>query len=189
MTKGKLIIFSAPSGAGKTSIVKEVLKNKKFKLEFSVSACSRNMREGETNGKDYLFLSIDDFKNKISANEFIEWEEVYEGNFYGTLKSEVERIRGKGNNVIFDVDVIGGLNIKKYFEKEALSIFIMPPSVKELEDRLLKRATDTIEDIKRRVAKAEDEIKYSDKFDKIIINDNLQKAIDETHESIFEFIK
>ncbi|MEA3316832.1 MAG: guanylate kinase [Bacteroidota bacterium] len=175
---GKLLIFSAPSGAGKTTIVKNLLQEN-TNLEFSISACSREKRKNETQAKDYYFFSVNEFKNKIEKNEFIEWEEVYPDRFYGTLKSELERIWAKGKHVIFDVDVIGGLNIKKQYPEKALSIFIMPPSVEELENRLKTRSTDKAEDIQTRMDKAEEEIKYADKFDKIIINDNLSEAINE----------
>ena len=129
---GKLVILSAPSGSGKTTIVKELLQDNDFNLEFSISACSRQKREKEIHGEDYYFLNVVDFKQKIDGNEFLEWEEVYENNFYGTLKSEIDRISEKGNNVIFDVDVVGGLNIKKQYQNQAIAIFIMPPSIEEL---------------------------------------------------------
>lgn len=183
----KLIIFSAPSGSGKTTIVKQILK-KINNLEFSISACSRNKREGEIDGKDYYFLGIDEFNKKINASEFLEWEEVYNDQYYGTLKSEVQRIWDKGNNVIFDIDVIGGLNIKKQFNNQALALFIMPPSIKELQNRLSGRGTDTDKSIAKRIAKAEEEIGYSKDFDKIVINNNLEIAIEETYKIITDFI-
>ena len=189
MTKGKLLIFSAPSGAGKTTIVREVLKEKIFQLEFSVSACSREKRVGEINGKDYYFLSIQDFKQKIENQDFIEWQEVYRDHFYGSLKTDVEKIRNSGNNVIFDVDVKGGLNIKQQFENDALCIFIMPPSIVELERRLVSRSTDSPEIIKKRMAKAEYELTFADKFDFVILNDNLEIAIQETKNIINKFLK
>lgn len=183
----KLIIFSAPSGSGKTTIVKQILK-KINNLEFSISACSRDKREGEIDGKDYYFLGVEGFKKQKNAGEFLEWEEVYKDQYYGTLKSEVQRIWDKGNNVIFDVDVIGGLNIKKQFEDQALALFIMPPSIEELENRLAGRGTDTAESIAKRIAKAEEEIIYSKDFDKIVINNKLEMAVEEAYEIISDFI-
>lgn len=185
--KGKLIILSAPSGAGKSTIINSLLK-KSLNLEFSISACNRGMRAGEIDKKDYYFISTEEFKTKINNNEFVEWEEVYGNHFYGTLKSEVERIINSGNNVIFDIDIVGGINIKKLYKKDALAIFIMPPSVDELEKRLINRSTDKLEDIKNRVNKAEQEINQSKEFDKIIINDNLETAINETYNAITKFI-
>lgn len=184
---GKLFIFSAPSGSGKTTIVHQLLQ-KELNLEFSISATSRPKRENETQGKDYYFLSADDFRKKISNNEFVEWEEVYENRFYGTLKSELERIWSNGKHVVFDVDVIGGVNLKKNYPERALSIFIMPPSVEELENRLKNRSTDSSEDIKTRLEKATEEIKYADQFDLIIVNDKLEHAIDQATEAIKKFI-
>jgi guanylate kinase len=186
--KGKIIIFSAPSGAGKTTIVKHLLNKKKFKLEFSISACSRKKRVNEIHGKDYYFLSIEEFKQKIDNNEFIEWEEVYKDNFYGSLKSEVKRITESGNNVIFDVDVIGGINIKKIYQERALSIFVMPPSIEELEKRLVARSTDSKDVIKTRLDKAKQEISYSNQFDKIIINDKLDDSFKEAENILSSFL-
>ena len=185
---GKLIIFSAPSGSGKTSIVQNLLK-KDLNLEFSISATSRPQRENEVDGKDYYFLTADDFKVKIENGEFVEWEEVYENRFYGTLKTELERIWLQGKHVIFDVDVIGGLNIKNKFLDRALSIFIMPPSIEELEKRLILRSTDSNEDIETRLGKANEELSYADRFDVIIINDKLEKAVKKTETTIKKFIK
>lgn len=186
--KGKLIIFSAPSGAGKTTIVKHLLR-KGFNLEFSISATSRDPRSNEVDGKDYYFLSADDFMAKVQNNEFLEWEEVYKGTCYGTLRSEVERIRNMGNNVIFDVDVVGGLNIKKYYGDDALAVFVQPPSVEELRGRLTNRSTETKEKIAMRVAKAEHELSYADQFDVIIVNDKLEEAFAEAEKIIGEFLK
>lgn len=185
--KGKLIIFSAPSGAGKTTIVRHLLKVFP-QLEFSVSACSRPMRDGETNGEDYYFMPVEEFKNKIIANEFIEWEEVYKDNFYGTLKIEIERIWEKGKHVIFDVDVIGGLNLKSKFAENSLAIFVMPPSIQHLETRLKSRETETTESIARRIGKAENELKTADLFDKTILNDKLENAFAESEKIVSEFI-
>lgn len=186
--KGKLIIFSAPSGAGKTTIVKHLLQ-RSFDLEFSISATSRGPRTNEVDGKDYYFLSSEAFMQKVQNNEFLEWEEVYKGTCYGTLKSEVERIRENGKNVIFDVDVVGGLNIKKYYGDEALAVFVQPPSVEELRKRLTNRSTETEEKIAMRVAKAEHELTYSGQFDVVIVNNELEKAFAEAEKVITEFLK
>ncbi|RUA23495.1 MAG: guanylate kinase [Bacteroidetes bacterium] len=185
--KPKLIIFSAPSGAGKTTIVKEVLKTD-IPFAFSVSATSRKPREGEVHTKDYHFLSVNDFKESIEKEHFLEWEEVYENQYYGTLKSEVESKRQQGYNVIFDVDVVGGLNIKKYYGEEALAIFIMPPSIEELKKRLQGRGTETEESFNKRIAKAEHEMTFAKDFDVVIVNDDLQKAVQETIDKIRNFI-
>jgi len=185
---GKLIIISAPSGSGKTTIVKQALASDDLKLKFSVSACSRKPRVNETHGKDYYFISADEFKDRIENNEFVEWEEVYKDNFYGTLKSEVQRIWDSGYNVIFDVDVVGGLNIKRQYPKESLAIFIQAPSVEELEKRLRNRSTDDEETIRKRVAKAEHEMSFAPKFDETIVNDQLEDAVKETHDIIEAFL-
>lgn len=181
MKNGKIIIFSAPSGAGKSTLIGHLLK--RFpQLEFSISATSRAPRGSEVNGKEYYFLTNEEFKNKVAAGEFVEWEEVYAGTCYGTLRSELKRIWDKGHVIVFDVDVKGGVNLKKIFGDDALSIFIMPPSVEELRRRLEKRGTDTPETIAKRVAKAEEEITYAPLFDKIVVNDSLETAIaDATH--------
>lgn len=185
--KGKLIIFSAPSGAGKTTIVKYLLQQN-LNLEFSISATSRKARYTEMHSKDYYFLSEKEFQKKIENNEFLEWEEVYKGISYGTLKSEVERIRNLGKNVIFDVDVVGGLNIKKYYGEEALAIFVQPPSVEELRNRLKSRSTETEEKIQMRIAKAEHELSFANQFDVVIVNDQLQKAFEEAEKIVGDFI-
>ncbi len=185
---GKCIIFSAPSGAGKTTIVHHLLK--KFNhLEFSISACSREPRTGEVDGKDYYFLGVDGFQDKINQNAFLEWEEVYTNNFYGTLKSELTRIWTNGNTVIFDVDVIGGLNLKKELGDNALSIFVEPPSYEELENRLRGRSTETEEKIKMRLAKAHQELGFAKDFDVILINDDLEIACKKAEELISNFTK
>jgi len=186
--QGKLIIFSAPSGAGKTTIVNHLLKMFP-ELEFSVSACSRGKRKDETHGVDYYFISVDEFKKKIENNEFVEWEEVYTDNFYGTLKVEIERIWNKGKHVIFDMDVVGGINLKKKFGDAALSIFVMPPSIEHLEKRLKLRETETPESIARRLGKAVNELKTANQFDKIILNDNLETAFAEAEKAVTIFIK
>ena len=185
---GKLIIFSAPSGAGKTTIVHRLLE-KGLNLEFSVSATSRPPREHEVHGKDYYFLSVAEFDRKIKEGAFLEWEEVYNGVKYGTLKSEVDKICSQGRNVIFDVDVVGGLNIKKQFGNRALAIFVQPPSIDELHERLVNRKTETEEKIEMRVAKAELELGYARQFDTIIINDELDKACDEAEKTVKKFLK
>ena len=184
---GKVIIVSAPSGAGKTSIVKHVLDFLP-ELRFSTFATTRAMREGEINGRDYHFLTVDDFKRGIDRDEFLEWEEVYHNQFYGTLKSEIRRIWDEGKVVIFDVDVKGGLNIKKFFGDNALAVFIEPPTVQELENRLRKRGTETEESLRKRVEKAEYELSFAPQFDKIIVNDNLDDARAEMLHTIREFL-
>lgn len=184
---GKLIIFSAPSGSGKTTIVRELLKQF-TQFEFSISATSRPPRGTEQNGVDYFFLSQEEFKAKVEANEFVEWEEVYNGTCYGTLKSEIQRIWAKGNIIIFDVDVMGGINLKKIFGQNACSIFIMPPSVEELRKRLIGRGTDSMETIEKRVAKASFEISKADEFDHVVVNDILETAIDQTRDIINDFL-
>jgi guanylate kinase len=185
--KGKLIIFSAPSGAGKTTIVRYLLE-KNLNLGFSVSATSRAPRHNETHGKDYYFLTVKEFKQKIENNEFLEWEEVYNGNYYGTLKSEVDRIRELGKNIIFDVDVVGGLDIKKFYGDEALAFFVQPPSVEELRTRLQNRSTETEEKIQMRIAKAEHELRFAKKFDVIITNNNLKLACLKAEKLIRDFL-
>jgi guanylate kinase len=184
----KCIIFSAPSGSGKTSIVQQLLLRPELKLEFSISATTRPSRGQEVHGKDYYFLSIEDFKQKIAQNELVEWEEVYEGTFYGTLRSELERIWAKNNHVIFDVDVKGGLNLKNKFEKNALAVFIKPPSMVILEQRLRNRGSESEDKIKQRLAKAEFELSFADKFDIQIVNNNLDESVKESRIAITRFI-
>jgi len=184
---GKLIILSAPSGAGKTTIVKHLIQQD-MNLEFSISACNREKRKREIHGKDYYFLTVNEFKAKISDNEFIEWEEVYKNQYYGTLKSEVDRIWENGNTVIFDVDVMGGINIKKQFKNKALAIFVMPPSLKELKKRLKNRSSEPEDVIKKRIEKAEKELTYFNRFDKIILNKNLKDTFEEVEKIVKEFI-
>jgi len=187
--KGKLIIFSAPSGSGKTTLVHHLLKQPELNLAFSVSAASREKRPGEENGKDYYFISPEDFKQKIKNNEFIEWEEVYTNNFYGTLKSEVERLRNEGKNIIFDIDVKGGINIKNQYPEESLAVFVMPPSVEELIKRLKNRKTETPEKIKMRINKAEEELNYAPEFDVVILNDDLEKAKKKAYDVVSNYLK
>jgi guanylate kinase len=186
--KGKLIIFSAPSGAGKTTIVKHLLQQD-LNLEFSVSATSRKPRLGEVDGKDYYFLTEEQFKKKIIDDEFLEWQEVYHDIFYGTLKSEVERIRSQFKNVVFDVDVVGGLNIKKYYKEDALALFIMPPSADELKNRLESRATDNERSIRIRVEKSLAELNYANHFDVVIKNEILSVALNEAELIVRKFIR
>jgi guanylate kinase len=185
---GKLIVISAPSGAGKTSIVHFLLK-KIETLSFSVSACSRTKRKKETNGIDYHFLSVEEFQQKIKKGDFLEWEEVYKDQYYGTLKSEVERIWQKGKAVIFDVDVIGGVNIKKQYPTECLSIFIMPPSLEILAERLTGRGSESADSLHKRIAKSKEEIARNGEFDKVILNDNFDIACEEAMQVIRNFIK
>lgn len=187
MPQEKVIIFSAPSGSGKTTLVKHCLEHFP-ELEFSISCTTRKPRGAEKDGADYHFISPETFRQKIWENAFVEFEEVYEDKYYGTLKSEVERIWALGKTVIFDVDVKGGIALKKYFGTKALSLFIMPPSVAELERRLIARATDDRETIQTRVEKAEHEITFQNQFDKTVINDDLQKAKAETEKLISEFL-
>lgn len=184
---GKCIIFSAPSGAGKTTIVRYLLRNVD-QLAFSISAASRAQRGREQNGVDYHFFSVEDFKAKIDNDQFVEWEEVYANNFYGTLKSEILKSWQQGKTVLFDVDAIGGLNLKKIFGEKALSVFIQPPSLFVLEQRLKNRRTETPEQIKMRLDKANEELSHSVKFDYILLNDNLEKACYEVKDVITKFI-
>ena len=186
--QGKLIVFSAPSGSGKTTIVKHLLGLNDLNLEFSISATSREKRGTEEHGKDYYFLSAKEFKNKIKNDEFLEWEEVYRDNFYGTLKTEVERIWAKGKNVIFDIDVSGGLRIKRKYPEQTLAIFVKPPSIDELKIRLKKRKTESEDKINMRVAKASAELATSPLFDTIIVNDDLDKALEEARDKVHRFI-
>lgn len=188
MKKGKLIVFSAPSGSGKTTIVRHLLAQADLNLEFSISAATREARGEEVNGKDYYFMSLDQFKQHIKNEDFVEWEEVYRDNFYGTLKSEVERIWAKGKNVIFDIDVAGGLRIKSKFPEETLAVFVKPPSVDELKRRLKERSTETEEKINMRIAKAHVELATAPQFDVIIKNYDLEIALEEAHQLVRNFI-
>ncbi|UKN00802.1 guanylate kinase [Paracrocinitomix mangrovi] len=184
---GKCIIFSAPSGAGKTTLVHYLLRNVDD-LEFSVSAASRKPRGREENGIDYHFMSSEQFEQKIKENEFIEWEEVYEGMYYGTLKSEIKRAWDNNKVVVFDVDAEGGINLKKIFGKNALSVFIKPPSLFVLEQRLRDRRTETEESIQKRLKKANQELEKADQFDYVLLNDNLENACFEAKEMVTNFI-
>ena len=186
--QGKLIVFSAPSGSGKTTIVKHLLTIPELSLAFSISATSRYMREGEIDGKDYYFISAADFQAKIDENAFVEYEEVYKDNFYGTLKSELERIWAEGKHVVFDIDVVGGLNIKSQFPEQTLAIFVSPPSVEELERRLRFRQTETDEKIAMRLAKAEREISRAPEFDVILENHDLDTAKADAYQLVNNFV-
>lgn len=188
MNKGKLIVFSAPSGSGKTTLVNYLL-NKNLPLGFSISATSRSPRGNEENGKDYYFLSNESFKKKIIEKAFIEYEEVYKGIYYGTLNSEIKRVWKEGKHVLFDIDVKGGLNIKKRFPENTLSIFVQPPSIKELENRLRKRATENEEKIQQRLDKSSKELTFSKYFDIILINDDLNEAKKKVTSLVKQFIK
>ena len=184
---GKLIIFSAPSGAGKSTIVHYIL-GCGFNMEFSVSATSRKPRANEVDGVDYYFLTTEEFRTKIRKNEFLEYEEVYPDSFYGTLRSEIERITGEGKNVVFDIDVLGGINIKKQYDEQALALFIAPPSMEVLHQRLINRGTDTPEMIAKRIGKAEFELSFAPQFDKVVVNDNLEIAQKQAERLISEFL-
>ncbi len=184
----KLIIISAPSGAGKTTLVEKIMENKNFNLEFSISATSRAPREYEKNGVNYYFLDKDEFKSRIEANAFVEWEEVYKDQFYGTLKTELERIWANNKNVIFDVDVKGGLNIKKHYPENSLSIFIKPPSIDELKRRLENRGSENQASLTKRIQKAEYEMTFAEQFDRIVVNDDLETATQEILLLVKEFI-
>lgn len=189
MTGGKLIIFSAPSGSGKTTIVRYLLKQPELNLAFSVSAASRPRRGKEKEGQHYYFKNVSEFKNHIKQDDFLEWEEVYRDNFYGTLKSEVERLWAEGKNVIFDIDVVGGLRIKKKFPKETLAVFVKPPSVDELKIRLKKRSTESEDKINMRIAKASVELATAPQFDKVIKNYDLDAALEEAHKLVADFVE
>jgi guanylate kinase len=188
-TGGKLIVFSAPSGSGKTTIVRHLLSKEDLNLEFSISAASREPRGEEVNGKDYYFISTEEFKKHIKNEDFLEWEEVYRDNFYGTLKSEVERIWAKGKNVIFDIDVSGGLRIKHKFPEETLAVFVKPPSVDELKRRLKERSTESDDKINMRIAKASVELATAPQFDVIIKNYDLPIALEEAYQLVKNFVK
>ena len=184
---GKAILFSAPSGCGKTTIIRELMQYFDC-FDFSISATSRQPREGEVDGKDYYYLSRDEFMRRVAAGDFLEWEEVYQGTCYGTLKSEIDRIWDGGRVIVFDVDVNGGRNIKRYFGDDALSIFVMPPSIEVLEQRLRSRGTDSEESIAKRLGRSAEELKQAGQFDVTIVNDDLQRAVDETRKVIIDFL-
>ncbi|WP_210466580.1 MULTISPECIES: guanylate kinase [Rufibacter] len=186
--QGKIIIFSAPSGAGKTTIVRHLV-NVLPELSFSISACTRDRRgRSEVNGKDYYFITPEEFRDKIGKDEFVEWEEVYEGAFYGTLKSEIERIWSEGKHAILDVDVKGGLSVKNFYKDRALAIFVKPPSIEELSKRLVARNTDSASSISSRVFKAKFELSFEDQFDEVIVNENLEEAFARAEKLVRDFI-
>lgn len=189
MKQGKLIVFSAPSGSGKTTIVRHLLAQEDFNLEFSISATSRQPRGNEQHGIDYYFISLQEFRDHIDQDDFLEWEEVYEDNFYGTLRSEVERIWAKGKHVIFDIDVVGGLRVKNQFPERTLAVFVQPPSMEELETRLRNRKTETEEKINMRISKASKEMATAADFDYILVNDQLENALKEADQLIGDFLK
>ena len=186
-TKGRLVIITAPSGAGKTTIVKSLMESD-LPLDFSVSACTRDRRSGEIEGVDYYFIGSEEFKKKIEKSEFVEYEEVYQGSFYGTLKEELQRLWNEDKAVLFDIDVLGALNLKKQYQGQALTIFIQPPSLNTLIERLTQRNTESEESLKKRIAKASLELTYKDKFDKVVLNDNLEKACQEAYDLVKEFL-
>ncbi|MCH4155899.1 MAG: guanylate kinase [Muribaculaceae bacterium] len=187
MGKGKLIIISAPSGCGKSTIISHIINDPELRLSFSVSATTRQPRTGEVNGKDYYFLTQEEFNDAIAENALVEYQEVYAGRFYGTLRSEVERIQSDGKNVVLDIDVKGGVNVKREYGNNALSIFIKPPSIETLRQRLVNRGTDTEEAINQRVAKASLELTYAEKYDAVVVNDVLEEAVARTRKLILEF--
>jgi guanylate kinase len=186
---GKAVIISAPSGAGKTTIVKHLLGIKSLRLAFSVSACTRSLRAGEVDGRDYHFMTVDRFKTLIEEGAFLEWEEVYKNNYYGTLRSEVERIWKTGHHVLFDVDVMGGINLKSRFGENALAVFVMPPSIEVLQKRLLERGTESAEKLQNRINKAAHELKFVRKFDLTLLNDNLSEALSEAEQLVKQFLQ
>lgn len=186
--QGRLVILSAPSGAGKTSIVRHLLASG-LPLAFSVSATTRPPREGEVHGRDYWFLTVDDFKGSIRAGDFVEWEEVYPGRFYGTLRSELERIWGEGRHALFDIDVIGGLDLKELYQDRALAIFVKPPSVEALEQRLRERGTENGDTLRMRIDKAVHELAYEDRFDTVIVNDDLPTACAQAEALVRRFLE
>ncbi len=185
---GKLIIFSAPSGAGKTTLVRHLLEIPALNLAFSVSATSRPMRSYEVDGKDYFFITVEEFNKKIQKLEFLEWEEVYNDQYYGTLKSEVDGLLKAGKNVIFDIDVEGGMNLKKIYGNEALAIFVKPPSIKHLEERLNSRSSEDEESLITRLEKAVSELEYAPQFDKVLLNDKLEKAKQDAEVFVSDFL-
>ncbi len=186
--KGKIIIISAPSGTGKSTIINRIIADTSLDLQFSISATSREPRKGEAHGVNYYFFTEDDFRKAVADGRFVEWEEVYPGRFYGTLRSEIDRITSAGYNVIMDVDVKGGVNIKRIMGADALSVFVQPPSVETLRQRLVARATDTPEQIEQRVAKAEYEMAFAPQFDRTVVNDDLHTAVEDVRKLVKDFI-
>ncbi|MEK6477741.1 guanylate kinase [Catalinimonas sp. 4WD22] len=188
MQQGKAFIFSAPSGSGKTTIVKYLLEHN-TDLSFSISACTRSKRPNEVDGRDYYFMTPADFRARIEEKAFIEWEEVYEGKYYGTLKSEIERIWQQGKHVVFDVDVQGGVNLKKYFGNRALAVFVKVPSVEKLKERLASRNTESMESLAQRISKAEEELQYEKYFDVTLVNDQLEDTLEQAQHYYEEFVQ
>lgn len=189
MNKGKVIIISAPSGTGKSTIIKQIENLPELNLQFSISATTRKPRSGEVDGIDYYYFDRDQFLDAIKNNLLVEYQEVYNGTLYGTLKSEVERIRKSGKNIILDIDVKGALNVKRLYPHESLALFIKPPSLDVLKERLISRNTDSIESINQRIAKAEEELNYANQFDDCVVNDDLEKAVTDTYNAIKNFIE
>ncbi len=188
METGKLIIISAPSGTGKSTIIGQVMQDANLRLSFSISATTRQPREGEQDGVHYYFMSVEQFQKEIADDAFAEYEQVYEGRYYGTLKREIERINSQGDNVILDVDVKGGINVKKLYGKRAMSIFIAPPNIETLRERLIGRGTDSMEEINKRISKAEYELSFAPSFDYYIVNDDLTVAVNSVHQLIADFV-
>ena len=188
LQEGKLIVFSAPSGSGKTTLVRHLLGEKELNLDFSISVTSRDKRGNEIDGRDYHFISLKEFKEHIKRGNFVEWEEVYKDNFYGTLRSEIERIWSNNKHVIFDVDVVGGLNVKEQFPNETLAVFVQPPSIEIMESRLRNRGTDSEEKILERVEKAKRELEFSKEFDVVLVNDDLEDAKNKAYKLVKNFI-
>lgn len=186
---GKLVVFSAPSGSGKTTLVRHLLKQPELGLQFSISATSRPPRGNEVHGRDYYFFSDEEFTRRVEQGDFLEWEEVYSGTKYGTLRAEVERIWKEQATVIFDIDVVGGLNLKSLYSKRTLAVFVMPPSLEELEARLRSRATDSEDQVRQRLAKARKELGRSDRFDRVLVNKDLDQAKDEAYQMVQTFLQ
>lgn len=185
---GKLIIISAPSGTGKSTIISHIINDESLRLAFSVSATTRQPREGEVDGVDYYYMSVEEFERRVQADEFAEYQQVYEGRYYGTLKSEIERIMEQGRNVVLDIDVLGGINVKKIYGDRALALYILPPSIEALRERLVGRGKDSAEEIERRVAKAQFELGYVDAYDTSVVNDDLAVAIEQVRDIVDKFV-
>lgn len=185
---GKIIVFSAPSGTGKSTVIKRLREHPELKLGFSISATCRKPRQGECHGREYYFITDEEFRRRVDAGEFVEWEEVYAGTCYGTLRSEVERVVDSGSNLLMDIDVKGGMNVKNIYGDEVLSIFLLPPSIKALEERLRSRGTENDEAIARRLARAEYELGFADKFDVRVVNDDLDRAVKEVYAIVKKFV-
>lgn len=187
--KGKIIVFSAPSGTGKSTVIKRLRQYPELKLGFSISATCRKPREGESHGREYYFITDEEFRRRVEAGEFVEWEEVYAGTCYGTLRSEVERVVNEGSNLLMDIDVKGGMNVKSIYGNEAISIFLLPPSIEALGERLRGRGTESVEAIEKRLARAEYELGFADKFDVRVVNDDLDRAVEEVYAIVKKFVE